>query len=239
MALESAVGSIKGAWVLMDTVVRQNLGELVAMKIRESIINEGLKPGDRLPTEQALADRFGVSRLSVREATKALGFLGILDAAPRRGLTVGKVDMGRVTEYLGFHLALSDYSKSQLLETRIVVETGILPYVMRQMKENASVYDRLHNKNDQFRRARSLEQRIVADIAFHHTLLVSSGLEPLVAFNDLLQIFFDRFRRSLASGDWKMGVEGHQRMIDSLRDGKLEAAIDELRCHLEYHKKQK
>ena len=224
---------------MTDTVERQNLSELVAMKIREYIVREGLRPGDRLPTEQALADRFGVSRLSVREATKALGFLGILEAAPRRGLTVGKVDMGRVTEYLGFHLALSDYSKSQLLETRIVVETGVLPYVMGRMKENASVYDRLHERNDRLRRARSLEKRIVADIAFHHTLLESSGLEPLVAFNDLLQIFFDRFRRSVASGDWKMGVEGHQRMIENLRDGKLEAAIDELRYHLEHHKRRK
>ncbi|MCA9425773.1 MAG: FadR family transcriptional regulator [Candidatus Omnitrophica bacterium] len=224
---------------MLDAVERQNLSDLVAAKIREYIVAEGLKAGDRLPTEQALADRFGVSRLSVREATKALGFLGILEAAPRRGLTVGKVDMGRVTEYLGFHLALNDYSRNQLLETRIVIETGVLPYVMKRMAENASIYDRLHEINDKLHRARSLEKRIEADIAFHHTLLESSGLEPLVAFNDLLQIFFDRFRRSVASGDWKMGVEGHQRMIDSLKNGKLEAAVDELRRHLEYHKKRK
>jgi DNA-binding FadR family transcriptional regulator len=35
-----------------------------------------LKPGDRLPTENELAAGFGVNRLSLREATKALEFLG-------------------------------------------------------------------------------------------------------------------------------------------------------------------
>src|SRR6188472_3324676 len=112
---------------------RQNLSEQVAARIKQLILENSLKPGDRLPTEQEMADRFGVSRVSVREATKALSFLGIIQAAPRRGLTVGHVDMRRVTEYLGFHLALTDYPKPQLLQTRLVIETGVLPFVARSL----------------------------------------------------------------------------------------------------------
>ena len=82
----------------MKTAPRQPLSEMVAHKIKEMIIDQSLKPGDRLPTEHEMAQRFGVSRVSVREATKALAFLGIIHSAPRRGKTLGEVDMQQVTE---------------------------------------------------------------------------------------------------------------------------------------------
>src|SRR5262249_58487780 len=118
---------------MSQAIGRQTPSEVGAERIKQYIIDHKLKPGDRLPTEQELSDRFGVSRVSTREATKALGFLGIIDAAPRRGLVVGQVDMKRVTNYLGFHLAISDFPHQQLLDARAVIETGGLAFVMRQM----------------------------------------------------------------------------------------------------------
>ena len=53
-----------------------------------------------------LAETLGISRLSLREATKALEFLGIVESKTGVGLTVGRIDMGRVTEHLGFHTGL-------------------------------------------------------------------------------------------------------------------------------------
>lgn len=209
---------------------------MVAERIKRLIIDQRLGPGDRLPTEQALADRFGVSRISVREATKALSFLGIIEAAPRRGLVVGDVDMERVAQYLGFHLAIAHYPIEQLLETRIIVESGVLPVVIRRMAADGAVYERLNELVDHVRRARGLDERIAADIAFHRGLLDASGLQPLVVFNDLLQIFFERFRRSLATGDWKMGIRQHQRIIDAMRDGDLPMARELLQQHLDMHR---
>jgi DNA-binding FadR family transcriptional regulator len=220
-----------------ETIERRKLSDVVAERIKQYIIDHNLKPGDRLPTEQELADRFGVSRVSTREATKALGFLGIIDAAPRRGLVVGEVDMKRVSSYLGFHLAISDFPRSQLLDARIVIETGALPHVMRQMADDPGLYDRLVAQAEQVRAARDLDGRIAADAAFHRALLTASGVGPLVAFHDLLTIFFDRFRRSLAKGDWEMGMKQHQQLLDFLRDGKLDAACDLLSRHLEHHRK--
>ena len=65
-----------------------------------------------------------MSRISVARPP-ALGFLGIVRSAPRRGVTVGRVDMHRVTEYLGFHFALNTIPGSSL-KARIVIETGAL-----------------------------------------------------------------------------------------------------------------
>jgi GntR family transcriptional repressor for pyruvate dehydrogenase complex len=221
-----------------EILERRNLSETVAERIKQYIIDNGLKPGDRLPTEQELCDRFGVSRVCTREATKALSFLGIIDAAPRRGLAVGRLDMKRVTHYLGFHFAISDFPLAQLLDARNVIETGALPHVMRQMAKDPAIYSRLTAQAEEARRpGKNLDQRIAADVAFHHALLDASGVQPLLAFHDLLTIFFDRFRRSLARGDWEGGMKQHLEILDALRAGELTRACDLLAAHLEHHRK--
>jgi GntR family transcriptional regulator, transcriptional repressor for pyruvate dehydrogenase complex len=219
----------------METVKRQNLSEIIAGRIKHFIISNELKPGDRLPTEHQMAERFGVSRVSVREATKALGFLGVIRAAPRRGLTVGEFDLQRVTEHLGFPMVLNEYPKRQLLRTRIVIETGALPDVAERMAESPELYDQLTALNLRTKEATTLDDWIERDIAFHRALLDASDLGPLVAFNDLLQVFFNRFRRDTAHGNQEAGARGHQKIIDSLHSGDLDAATAELRRHLEYY----
>jgi GntR family transcriptional repressor for pyruvate dehydrogenase complex len=220
----------------MELVRRQNLSEMVAARIKHLIVEQSLRPGDRLPTEQEMAERFGVSRVSVREATKALSFLGIIRAAPRRGLTVGEIDMRRVTEYLGFHLALANYPNAELFEARIVIETGSLPHIVKAMADDRSLYGRLTEMTEALRRTQDLPQRIAGDIAFHRELLQAGGVGPLVAFNDLLQIFFNRFQQQVLDAEWDKGIEQHQRLIDALRDGDAEAARRTLCEHLAHYR---
>jgi GntR family transcriptional repressor for pyruvate dehydrogenase complex len=221
---------------MVKTVKRDKIRDVVATRIKSYIVDANLKSGDRLPTETELADRFGVSRLSLREATKALEFLGIVEARPGRGLTVGHVNMERVTEYLGFHPALHDVTSGELVDTRILIETGVLPHVARRMIDDASIYHLLNGINDDLRRARSLQRWVELDIAFHRGLIEASGLSPLLAFGDLLAVFFQRFRESVRMARWKRGIESHQRMIDALRVGDVIKAGDELRRHIESHR---
>jgi GntR family transcriptional repressor for pyruvate dehydrogenase complex len=223
----------------MTRVKRQKRSELVAAGIRQLIVDEGLKPGDRLPTENEMADRFGVSRVSVREATKALSFLGILQAAPRRGLTLGDVDMRRVTQYLTFHFALTDYPPAELMQTRVVIESGALTYIARAMADDAAVFERLASLVEASRQGDELRWRIKSDVAFHRALLEASGIGPLLVFDDLLQIFFDRFfpRSELLPTDtpWIRVVEEHQQLIRHLRDGELHDARRLLVAHLDHY----
>lgn len=215
---------------------RRKIRDQAAAQIKELIAAEQLGPGDRLPTETELAETFGISRLSVREATKALEYLGIVEAKTGVGLTVGQIDLERVTEHLGFHPALQRTDPLQLIDTRVIIETGVLPHVARRMAEDNSTYDRLRSVADRFRSARKLQAWIDLDIEFHRTLLESSGLAPLVAFGDLLHVFFQRFRESVEKAQWQAGAESHQRIIDALRNGEIAVATDELRRHIEDHK---
>jgi GntR family transcriptional repressor for pyruvate dehydrogenase complex len=223
---------------MSQVVPRQKLkkSEVVASRIRDYIIKHDLKPGDRLPTEGEFAERFGVSRVAVREATTALGFLGILDAAPRRGLTVGRVSMKRLSRYLGFHFAVGNYPADELIDTRIVLETGGLNHVIQRMARDPSIYQNLNDLNAQLRQAKQLQAWIRTDMRFHCSLVAASGLRGLEALNDLVQVFFQRFREDFPRSKWKGGIESHQKIIDALRDGDSVTAHRELTEHITSHR---
>jgi GntR family transcriptional regulator, transcriptional repressor for pyruvate dehydrogenase complex len=220
------------------SIQRERLSETVVAKIKAYILDHALGEGDRLPTEQELATLCGVSRISVREATKALSFLGIIHAAPRRGLTVGRVNMRRVTEYLGFHFALSDYPRDQLLKTRVVIETGALPAAMERIAADDAVFQRLMDQIDEHAKVRDPDAFIQHDLAFHRMLLELSAIEPLLAFNDLLEVFFRRFREEVVATrpHWPKGLNGHRQIVKTLRARQADRAIRLLRTHLEYYK---
>jgi DNA-binding FadR family transcriptional regulator len=222
----------------MQTLRRPKVRDQATDQIKQFIIKQKLAPGDRLPTETQLAETFGISRLSVREATKSLEFLGILESKTGVGLTVGRIDMQRVTKHLGFHAGLLDADFRQLIDSRVVLETGVLPYVARRMAADAAIEVNLRNLSSRIRSARDLKTRIDLDVQFHHSLLEASGLQPLVAFGDLLDAFFQRFHDSLKKADWKSGLASHDRIIDHLAAAHIDDATVEVRMHIESHKER-
>src|SRR3977135_297227 len=70
------------------TVRTSRLYEQIVLQIKESILKGVLRPGDQLPAERELAQRFGVSRTAVREAVKALREKGLVEAYSGRGTFV-------------------------------------------------------------------------------------------------------------------------------------------------------
>ena len=220
----------------MQTLRRPKVRDQVAGQIQQYIVEKKLGPGDRLPTETQLAATFGISRLSLREATKSLEFIGIVESKTGVGLTVGRIDMERLTEHLSFHAGLLEADPQQLIDSRVILETGVLPHVARRIKDDPAIEVRLRELVEQFRSARDLKSWIELDIRFHRSLLDASGLQPLVAFGDLLHVFFQRFRESVNKAGWKVGIESHQRIVDELAKGHVDSATAELRKHIESHK---
>jgi GntR family transcriptional regulator len=67
---------------------------VVTKAITNDIANGRLRPGDRLESERSLAERLGVSRVTVRSALRALVQDGLIESAPGRGHFVAPADFG-------------------------------------------------------------------------------------------------------------------------------------------------
>ena len=101
----------------------------VYMKIVEQIrdlIKEGrLKPGDKLPPEQILAEKFGTSRPSVREALSALEILGITESRGGKGNFI-KNNLNIPSYEQKYRELEEEESPFEILEARKAVETEIV-----------------------------------------------------------------------------------------------------------------
>jgi len=110
------------------------------MKIVEQIralIKEGkLKPGDKLPPEQTLAEQFGTSRPSVREALSALEILGIIDSRGVRGNYIKKTDSSSSIYEQSITELQEEESPFALLEARKSIEVEIASLAAQKAKDS-------------------------------------------------------------------------------------------------------
>lgn len=218
-------------------ITPQRLVDTIASRIKDFIVDRKLTEGDRLPTEQQFAEMFGVSRLSVREATRSLAFLGILRSAPRRGLTIGKVDMGRVSTFLGFHLAASNYPRNELVKARMVIESGALAEAVERIAGDEATFQRLCTLNDRLRETTEADAFVADDLAFHQALLACSQVGPLIAFSGLLEVFFRSFKEDMIGvrATWANGIDQHRDILLALRQRDLPRARTLLENHLAHY----
>ena len=79
--------------------------DLIAESLREEILRGALAPGQALRQEE-LADRFGVSRLPVRDALLRLEAQGLVHVFPNRGAFVISLSADEVTEIYEMRLLL-------------------------------------------------------------------------------------------------------------------------------------
>ena len=114
----------------------------VYMKIVEQVrdlIKEGrLKPGDKLPPEQVLAEEFGTSRPSVREALSALEILGITESRGGKGNFI-KDNLNFPLYEQKFRELEEEESPFELLEARKVLETEIVGLAAKNATEEEIV----------------------------------------------------------------------------------------------------
>src|SRR5436190_21237736 len=124
VARDEGDNSVTGAPVQnRDTASYRPGYELIAERIRQFIAESGLRPGDRMPTENELAAQLGTSRSVVREAVKILSAIGRVRAQKGRGLYVADDDgMLGSSRWGGFFLPTDLDHVYMLFEFRRVQE---------------------------------------------------------------------------------------------------------------------
>src|SRR5438876_11280414 len=103
------------------------VSEEVVRQVQEAIFSGTLGPGDRLPPERELAEQFGLSRMSVRDALRTLESNGLVETkvGSNGGAFIRKPNSDPFRETISSMLRSNKSKIMELTETRKVVETSI------------------------------------------------------------------------------------------------------------------
>lgn len=94
----------------------------IIAQIRDLINYKNLEPGDKLPSERQLAEKFGVSRGNLREAIQRLEYYGLLKSKPQSGTFVADIGQVALNGMIEDILRLEEPEFKDLVETRILLE---------------------------------------------------------------------------------------------------------------------
>lgn len=97
--------------------------QYIVMQIQEAIEQGLLKYGDKLPSEFELANQFGVSRSSVREALLILEFMGIVETKKGSGTEISDPTRDNIVHRLSQFIGDSNDFILHLFEVRKIIET--------------------------------------------------------------------------------------------------------------------
>lgn len=104
-------------------------------QIRRIIREDGLVAGDKLPSERELSERLQVGRSSVREALRALEFLGIIETRRGEGTYIKDIGNHQLINLLGMFILQDKRAKADLAETKWLIEQLCLQLACQRWQE--------------------------------------------------------------------------------------------------------
>lgn len=219
----------------VSRIRRTTAADEVFKSLHGLIVSGELRPGDRLPSQRELAERFEVSRSTLREAIHKLMALGFV--APRQGVgtLVASGDPLKYMTSLEDHFLLDGVSAGEFLEARMVIETA----VARLAVERASAEQRAGLWEVLRRQAEAIESRALEDFSrldteFHLALARCSGNRVLVKLEETILDLLRQFIRKVSDlpGAVEDALEFHRGIAKAVQAGDSQEAERVMVSHL-------
>ena len=195
------------------------LSERLRESIEEEIATGKLLPGTRLD-EVELATRFGVSRTPIREALRLLLGEGLVEMRPQRGAVVAQATPQRLIEM--FEVMAELEGMCARLAARRLTE--------QELAEIEAIHDACRGSAA----ARDADAYFYANERFHYAIYAASHNTFLFEQASALQRKLRPYRRLQlrVRNRPQRSFEEHQAIVDALREGDAEKAVQSIRAHV-------
>jgi len=208
--------------------------DIIIRQIKDSISSGHLKPGDRLPSERQLSDRFGVTRTYLRDALRKLEFYGILKTVPQSGTYVAGLGIPALESLISDMLDLKGKDFKSLVETRVILETNLAQLAAMNRTDDdlrelelalAAHRKKITNKED----------AIGEDFLFHLKIADASKNSVLksmmlIITPDIMQFFTTH--NICADGRSDVAVRQHEKLFEHILNKDPIKAGESLKMHL-------
>ena len=201
----------------LGRVKRATIKEQIIVQLRDQIVRGAWPPGTKIPSENELTRRLGVSRVSLREALQNLASLGLLESRQGGGTFVKEYSGEILFNPLFPMLALDKTDVLNVLEYRRIVEKGTVALVMEKAGTK-EIEDLEAAYREMVRQRKDAHAFARADLDFHLTLARATGNPIIIKVNDIirniLSVSMDKIVLSLGVND---GLSYHRRILDAIK----------------------
>jgi GntR family transcriptional repressor for pyruvate dehydrogenase complex len=216
-----------------QVIQRRKIHQDIAGQVRDLIRDGVLKPGDRLPSERELADRFQVGRGSLREAMRALELQGMVVSRPGSGTFVSAESLEHLASIIVSTLTEANRNLANIFEVRHLLE----PHIASLAAERATDQDcdRMDVAiDDQERQITDGETGVEGDTAFHFALAQGTHNSALVkvisTISDILAQSRDHAMQS--PGRPQRSMASHRQILHMVRSRNSEGARKAMEHHI-------
>lgn len=205
----------------------------IIANLRDYIVFKNLEPGDKLPSERMLSEKFGVSRSNIREAIQKLEFYGILKSRPQSGTFIA--DIGRVAMkgMIDDILRLEETDFKSLVETRILLElkTVKLASLRRTEKDLEKIREALDAYKEKVVNGKDAVEE---DLLFHLAIAKASKNTTMNTFMLIItpEIItnFEKYH-VCDSNQSLMAIDEHEDIYEAIRDQDPQRAKEKMKVH--------
>ncbi|WP_431027646.1 FadR/GntR family transcriptional regulator [Lysinibacillus sp. LZ02] len=148
----------------------QKVYQVIFNKIKDSIMQGELLPGEKLPSERELANRYNVSRTSIREALRVLEMNGVVEIRQGDGTFIKASNVNAVVESLSdVIINTEDTLIYEMLETRLVLESECAYFAA--LRATSRDIEKIGRCIEDMRVAdKDTERGVLADLQFHYSI---------------------------------------------------------------------
>ena len=215
-------------------VVKQNLADRLARRIRSLIQQGEYAEGDRLPSIMEMARSFGVGHPTLREALKKLETMGVVEIRHGSGVYVTRSHDVLVVATADYSGTVTKKMLIDLIQARTPLEVHSVTHAARNASaENLQEMRRLLTTagenlgNDDVLNA--------ANISFHREIALASGNAVLAQLLEVVGELFAGEQRLILGifGSRERDHQEHLGILEALEQRDEALAVERMRKHLE------
>ena len=202
-------------------IVSKTKCDLVTEQLLGEIVNGTFQMGEQLPPENALCERFGVSRITIRESLKRLGTMGIVTIEQGRGTFVNRANLGLLMKPMLQMIEFDDLDIETIYDARLYVEEGIC---------RLADLETLHRLLEEMERK---DQVVVTDSLFHIALATASKNPLLKATIMTLEDISNACveRHNLQGRSLESAAADHRAIVAAVEARDADRAAEVMRRH--------
>ena len=225
--------------MIFKPIKPKKVSSQIAEQIRSSILAGEFNPGDKLPPERELAEMFGVSRPSVREALNILSAAGLVESYQGGGTLVKSLVEATTGPPLSELIKVEQERALDVIEVRKCMEGWTAYYAAQRalpedLRRLESIVAEMERNLDGIKPSQDL------DAHFH--IVISQATHNIVWLH-MMQSIFDamkEFQRSvwravyLTQEDHRILYQHHRAVFEAISNRNPERARDEMLAHLTF-----